>query len=152
MALAPKKELYFLLEQKLAEQSIVISDETITEGMLGLTIENAVISFGGASVATASKIEIWSLLLYTQADFTDLQIAKGLSTEVGIDSLDAIHSVSSPMQIDISASTTLGAIEGRVDIAEGIIRLDIIDETKSIKRFQKYLKKDEKGWYYEQKI
>jgi len=152
VALAPKKELYFLLEQELAKQHIVISDETITEGIFGLSVEGAVVYFDGASVATAQRIEIWSLLLYTSIDFTDLEVAQGLPTEIKVDTLNATHSILSPLVVDISANTSIGVIEGRVDADNGVARLDVVEPSNSIKRFKKYLKKDDKGWYYEQKI
>ncbi len=151
MLFSPKKELYFLLEEKLYKQNIVISDEELIEGPLSLTIKHPIIYYNGAAIATAEEIELWSLLLYTKVDFLNLMIAKGLPTEASIESINIIHSALSPMNVDMTAISSLGNIEGQASLQERIIHLDIAKDG-NVKAFAKYLKKDEKGWYYESKF
>ena len=148
---APKKELYFLLEKRLYEKNIVISNEELDEGWLGLTIVNPDIYYNGAIIATAEKIELWSLLLYTKVDFINLKIAEGLPTEASIQSVNVVHSILDPMNIKIDALSSLGSIEGRVSLSDRKVRLDIAKDG-NIKAFAKYLKRDKKGRYYESKF
>lgn len=152
MVLAPKTELYYLLEQRLKEQHIMITEGSIDEGLIGLTINDAVVSFEGASVASAKKIELSSLLLYTKIDLSHLVVMEGLGTEVSVENLRASNSIMSPLSIDISASSSLGDMKGVADLKANKIHIDISNETNGISRFKQYLKKGTDGWYYEQRI
>jgi hypothetical protein len=151
MFFMPKKELYYLLEKKLHEQHIMISGELLHEGMLSLTVEHPVLSFSGASLATAKSITLWSVLFYTNADFEELLIAEGLPTELSIKKLTATHSVLSPMSIAIAGESSLGALQGQVNLGARTVHLDV-PKGGSNKAVSKYLKKSKKGWYYESKF
>jgi len=151
MFFMPKQELYYLLEKKLSEKNIIISDEVLEEGILSLTLKHPVFYFGGAPVAKAEQITLWSVLLYTKADFIAMHIAEGLPTEVSIKDISAVHSILSPMQISISGESTLGAVEGYANTGERIIHIDVAKGGEN-RAFAKILKKSKKGWYYESKF
>ena len=151
MFFMPKKELYYLLEKQLEAQNIVISDEVLTEGPLSLRIEHPVLYFSGVPLATAKQITLWSLLFYTKADFEDLVIAEGLAGEVSVGALTAIHALPAPLKVRINGESSLGALEGHVFLRERRLYLDVPKGGQN-KMLSKYLKKGEKGWYYESKF
>lgn len=147
----PKRELYYLLEKKLYEKNIVISGEKLDEEFLGLTVEHPIFYLNGAAVASARKISLWSILFYTKVDFHDLKIAEGLPMALDIGVLDTSHSVLSPLQATFSGESSLGKIDGEVQLQTRIIHLNISEGGKK-RAFAKYLKKSEKGWVYESKF
>ena len=144
----PKKELYYQLEKQLEAQNIVISGETLNEGLVSLTVEHPVFYLGGAQIATAKQITLWSLLLYTKAEIEEMQIAEGLPTALSLQQAIATHSVIAPLQVKIEAESSLGGIAGEVLLQERSLHLELADMQEN-RAFTKYLKKGEKGWYYE---
>ena len=151
MLFMPKKELYYLLEKKLYTQQIMISGERVQEGPLSLTIAHPVFSLAGASLARAEHITLWSLLFYTKADVKGVVVAEGLPAEVSIQTLTATHTLLSPMKITLSGESSIGALQGYVDLGTRTLHLDIAKAEKN-KAVSKYLKKGQKGWYYESKF
>jgi len=149
--LMPKKELYYLLEKKLEMQNIVISGEDVHENLLGLTVEHPTFYLGGAPVATAREISLWSVLFYTKVDFHDLSIAEGLPTALDVKSFSATHSMLSPLMVLLRGESTLGALGGEIQLKARKLRLTIAKggENSALSR---YLKKSEKGWAYESKF
>jgi hypothetical protein len=151
MFFMPKKELYYMLEQKLSAQNIVIAGEVLEEGALSLTIKHPVFYFGGAPMVTAKDITLWSLLVYTKADITEMLVAEGLATETSITELHAVHSILSPLRIQIAGESSLGALDGDVKLDERRIHINISKGSKN-RAFAKLLKKGKEGWYYESKF
>jgi len=147
----PKKELYYLLEKKLQAQNIVISGEELIEGPLSLTIEHPVFYINGASFVIAKRIRIWSILVYTKFDLDKLIVAEGLSNEVKVEKLTAIHSLATPTKILVSGKSSIGMVTGSISLIQRKIYIDVT-ESKQDKMLSKYLKKGEKGWYYESKF
>ncbi len=140
-----------MLEKKLSTQNIVIAGETLEEGALSLTIEHPVFYFGGAPIATAKDIRLWSLLVYTKAEATELLVAEGLATETSIAELYAEHSILSPLKIQIAGESSLGTLDGEIKLDERYIRINM-SKGSTNRTFRKILKKSEKGWYYESKF
>lgn len=148
MLFMPKKELYYLLEKRLSEQNIVISGEALREDLFGLTVKHPTLYLRGAPVAAAKEISLWSLWVYTKADLLDLQIAKGLPSELSVERLTAVHSIGSPLEVRLEGKSSLGALRGKIQLKTRRIHLDIAKGGEN-KAFARYLKKSEKGWVYE---
>ncbi len=151
MFFMPKKELYYFLEKKLYAQQIMISDERLQEGLLSLTIAHPVFSLDGVSLAKAEHITLWSLLFYTKADVEGMVVAEELPAEISIRTLTVTHTLLSPMKIVLSGESSIGALQGYIDLGTRILHLDIAKAEKN-KSVSKYLKKGQKGWYYESKF
>lgn len=147
----PKKELYYLLEKRLFAQNIVISGEKLQENLFGLTVKHPTFYLGGASVATAKEISLWSILFYSRVNFHDLQIAQGLPAELKSDLIYATHSIVSPLKVHLVGKSTLGTMEGDLQMKARTMYLNIANDG-AIGGFSKYLKKSEKGWVYESKF
>jgi hypothetical protein len=151
MFLMPKKELYYMLEKKLSMQNIIIAGEALEEGTLSLTIKHPVFYFGGAPIATAKDITIWSLLMYTKADITEMLVAEGLATETSIVQLHAVHSIFSPLRVQVEGESSLGALHSEIKLDERYMRINM-SKGSTNRAFTKILKKSKEGWYYESKF
>ena len=151
MLLMPKKELYYLLDKKLEAQNIIISGEVLLENPLGLTVEHPTFYLGGAPIATAKEISLWSILFYTKADFLNLVIAKGMPTALDIERLDAQHFILSPLKVTLAGESSLGSLDGEVQLRARTLHLNIAKGGEN-SALSKYLKKSEKGWVYESKF
>ena len=149
--LAPKQELYYLLEKSLKENNIIISNETLKDSWIGLKIDHADIYVEGAKIATNRELNFIFLFLYVKLSLNDLEIDKSLHTVAPkkIDNLTATYSVLNPLKIILKGSGSVGEIDGTVALKERKIEI-LFPKPKDLKTVKKFLKKDaKKGWYYE---
>jgi len=151
MLLMPKKELYYLLEKRLEAQNIVISGEQLHSNLLGLTVEHPTLYLGGAPLATAKEISLWSLFFYTKIDFSDLVVAEGLPTALSVKTFRLHHSVLSPLKVILSGESSLGTLDGEIQLKARLLHLNVAKGGEN-RAFARYLKKSEKGWVYESKF
>jgi hypothetical protein len=147
---APKRELYYLLEERLLKDDIIIHDEAIIDGLFSIEIKHPQIYLKGIYVAKIESVEFWSLLFYTHLSISTIQpnnmINKVISTD--IDRVDISHSILDPLKVSIDGSGGFGDIDGLVWLDEKRVRVNIYDQ-KLISKLRALLKKDDKGWYYE---
>jgi len=147
---APKRELYYLLENELMKYDIIINNEDIEEGLLLLHINHPDIYVKGIELANIDKIDISSLLFYNTIEVdgitTDRSLKKLMPAKVT--TIKATYQIVDPLKVAISIEGDFGKADGYLYIKESKIRLDI-SEPKDISRLKHLLRKDDKGWYYE---
>jgi len=149
--LAPKQELYYLLEKSLKEKNIIISNETIKDTWIGLKIDHADIYVEGAKVATNQELDFIFLFLYAKLSLNNLDIDKSLHTVAPkkIDTLTATYSILNPLKVILKGRGSVGEIDGTFALKERKIEI-LFPKAKDLKTIKKFLKKDtKKGWYYE---
>ena len=146
----PKKEIYYKLEEKLAEKSIKINEASIEEGLFSLNISNAEIYVKGIKMATVENLDFFTLLLYTNIEvenfFIDETLANRLPTK--INQVLFSHIGLDPLNIKIVGKGDFGGVDGKIDLNKKVLRVDFND-SKAIKEFKPRLRRDDKGWYYE---
>jgi hypothetical protein len=147
----PKQELYFTLEKELAKQDIEINEQNIEEGVFSLNLIKPVIYVKGIKIATLEKINIFTLLLYTNINVKSLLLDESLKSFAPekIDVANISHVVFNPFHLNIEAKGSFGILEGNANLTERTLRLDFTETTKEIDSIRSNLKKDEKGLYYE---
>ncbi len=149
--LAPKQELYYLLEKSLKKSNIIISNETIKDTWIGLKIDNADIYVSGAKVATNRELNFIFLFLYAKLSLNDLEIDKSLHSVAPkkLDNLTATYSILNPLNILLKGDGSVGEIEGSVALKDRKIEI-LFPKPKDLATVKKFLKKDiKRGWYYE---
>jgi hypothetical protein len=149
----PKMSLYYFLEQKLAQKGIVIYNEKAKSSLGKFSLSHANISFQGADIAEVSYLEIKPLLVYNSIEAKDIELT-GMAKQflnISIDSLKAKHTLLKPYIVKIDANGTFGSALGYANLKERIIHIDIVDK-KNISSVKRFLKRGEKGWYYESKF
>lgn len=146
----PKQELYFALEEKLAEQGIEINESTISEGLFSLSISGAKVYVKGIEVASIEKIDFFTLLVYSSLEIDQVGFDDSLSAFVPqtIEKSLFLHSVLSPFKVFITTMGSFGLAEGEADLKARKVRIELLD-AKEIAPIKGILKKDDKGWYYE---
>ena len=142
---SPKQELYFLLEKELKKSDIIISNEKFVDRWYGLEINDADIYVKGIKIAKAESLKLDLFFLYNKLT------VERIKTEVdpkSIDNISVIFNVIKPYKVAIKSSGSFGTIEGGIYFMQKKLILRV-KERKDIKAFEKFLKKDEKGDYYE---
>ena len=147
----PKQELYFTLEEELAKQDIEINEEKIEEGIFSLNLINPVIYVKGIEIASVEKINIFTVIFYTNVHIQDLILDESLKSFApqNIEVSNISYSVFAPFKANIEAKGSFGLLEGSVNLSEKNVRLDFNETTKELDAIRPNLKKDEKGLYYE---
>ena len=142
----PKKDIYFKLEETLAQRDIKLNEETIEDNLFSLNIKNISVYFKGMNVAFIDEINIFTLLFVTKVDIDSIE-ARAILTQ-SIKSLNISHSILSPVIFNIDINSSIGEAGGYANIQDRILHLDL-NMTKEVAMLKPLLKKDENGWYYE---
>lgn len=147
---APKRELYYLLEDRLMQYDIIISNEKIHDGFFTLWLEHPQIYFKGIKIAQIKRVDLMTLFLYSRvlADglTVDESMQKWLPKEIG--TLLASYQAFDFRHIALEAQGEFGKAQGYVALHERKIHIDFTEE-RSIENLKLFLKKGEQGWYYE---
>jgi len=147
---APKRELYYLLEEYLMRQDIIIDNERIESGLFALKLHHPELYVKGIKVADIDEVSLFSLLFYTVMSAGDIKVESSLQNWLPreIDRVSLRYQVLDPLHIRVKARGSFGAADGYISIRERVLHLDLTEE-KSIAVLKPLLKKGEKGWYYE---
>jgi hypothetical protein len=153
LALSPKKELVFLLENRLAEQGIVIADGMVSETLFSVTIEHPVLYYKGVKVATAGSISLWSALLYTQGTINDVIFDASLTAYLPakLEQISLVHTVAKPINVAIVLTDKALPGEGDVNLKDRSLHLQFSKMPRE-SSWARYLKKTKGGWTYEQRF
>ena len=148
---APKHELYYLLEKKLKENEIVLSNETITDTWFGLNIKDADLYVKGVKMANTANLQLNVFFFYNTLNVENINMDESLHAMApkAIDELKIKYSVINPLNVTIDGLGSFGTATGSVALKEKQLHIDF-PVAKEIQTFKKFLKKDETGgWYYE---
>jgi len=146
----PKAELYYTLEKTLAEQDIKLNEQSINEGLFSLSIKDVTVYVKGIALAHVEELDFFTLLFYSSLEVLNLQVDEALHAKVPATTKEAVftHSLLSPLSVSVDANGSFGTVEGQANVLDKEVRIDFV-EVGNIGMIQPYLKKDEKGWFYE---
>ena len=145
---APKRELYYLMEQKLQDSNIIISSEQLDTTPLGIDASHPVFYASGMPVATAEGFNIWSILFTTHFNARGVKIAEGFPQELVADKLGISNMIFTPFDLSIDGVSSLGNLNGNINLGDRVVRIDV-DTKKVPKYYNSYFKKSDEGVYYE---
>ena len=148
---APKQELYYLLEKKLKENDIVLSNETVKDTWFGLNIKNADIYVKGIKMANTADLQLNIFFFYNSLNIENIKMDESLQSMAPkvIDELNVKYSVLNPLNVTLDGLGSFGTATGVVALKAKQVRIDF-PVAKEIQTFKKFLKKDKTGgWYYE---
>jgi len=147
---APKRELYYMLEDRLMQSGIIIDDEQIEDGLISLTINHPKIYVRGILIANVDKIRLWTIFFYSRLAVGNIDIDKSLQKFVPspIKKVQVAYSLANPTNLSILVTGDFENINGQLSLKDRVVHIDITDK-KLINRFKSQLRLDENGWYYE---
>jgi hypothetical protein len=147
---SPKQEIYYLLEERLEKDDIVISNEKFSDTLFGLTISDADIFVKGINMAKVKSLNLNIFFLYNRLSIESIETDRGIHdfAPKSIDKLTATVSILKPYKVAVDAVGSFGSAKGGYYIMKNKIFFRPYN-TKDITKFKKFLKKDEEGFYYE---
>jgi len=151
---APKERLFFLLEEKLQGSDVVISNEMIDSGLLGLDITQSEISFKGVPLAKVERMDIFTLLFYSSVELENMVLDETSRSMLPISefNLSLSHNLLAPKSLNLTLSYQAVKTQAKLKfLDEGKVRVEVEDINGS-DWLKPLMKKDENGWYYEADI
>ncbi|SFV52529.1 hypothetical protein MNB_SV-9-1536 [hydrothermal vent metagenome] len=147
---SPKREIYYLFEDELMKNGIIIDDEEINDGLLSLTISHPKIYLRGVLIADVEKIRLWTIFFYTRLAIGHIKVDSSLDKFIPspILKLQASYSVTNPLKVSLLATGDFENVNGAVYLESKTVHIDISDK-KLINKYKSQLRKGENGWYYE---
>ena len=153
LVFAPKRSLYYLIEQELQKNGVVLSDEEISQNPFGLTISKAKVYVENTYIGDIKEISLLTLLLYNSLSLEGFEPTESIKRmlPISIKKANALYAIWNPLAVDISLEGSMGKAKGELDLAQQkiIIRFE---KGAKIAPIREYLKKDKNGWYYEQSL
>jgi hypothetical protein len=151
--LAPKEQLYYLLERQLSRQGVVLGGEQFHWRPLGFKITNAKIYFQGIEVGRVPEARFWTLLAYSELRTGPLLLSPEIRKFLDLKLTRArlIHEIWHPRTLLIDAEGDFGHLRGSIDLQRRLLHLRL-DKTGKIDGLKRYFKRDKEGWVYEQKF
>jgi len=149
--LAPKEEIYYLLEKSLKKSNIIISNEEIIDKWYGLKLLNADIYVEGVKLANASELNFDFFLVFNRLTIKEIKTDESLHAMAPkeINLLEAKYSLLNPVKIELTGQGSFGEMQGEVQLLDRKVEV-LFPVEKDLKALKKFLKKDAtKGWYYE---
>ncbi len=152
-AFAPKKELYYLLEERLADRGVVLAGEQLRETPVGLSVLHAEVYVKGVKVAAIEKMSVWSLLLYGQGAATRITLDPSFRQMLpeAVRHLTVTHSVLHPAILYLDIEDPQMTASGTVDLRTRAVRLTFA-KAPSSELLRRRVKKSGEGWVYEQRF
>jgi len=146
----PKVELYYKGEELLNKYGVTIDGEEISSSMVSTKVLHPTIYFRGVDVARASVVDFKPYLFINSIKAEDIELLNVAKQflKVDIDTLKANHSILKPFYIKLNIVGSFGVANGYIDLKSRVVHVDII-EPSDINSIKKFLKKGEKGWFYE---
>ncbi|SFV56289.1 hypothetical protein MNB_SV-3-176 [hydrothermal vent metagenome] len=146
----PKTAFYYTLEAQLAKQEIRLNEEKIEEGLFSLHIKNVYLYAKGIEVAKIKELSLFTLLFYNSIEIKEIVADEALHSKVPafLQKATLEYHLLNPSSLSVDANGSFGHIAGKIEIPSGMVHLDFV-QNGEIDMLKPFLKKDEKGWFYE---
>ena len=148
--LAPNDRLYYKLEHLLQSHGVVITEKSLSLTPWSLTIQDADVTLNGAKIAKIEYAKLITLLFYHKLIINNLQFNDIVAGTIGkkVSLLTATHHILKPTVIELEIRGDLGEAKGYIELKNKVVVIRFEDKF-NIDSLKKWLKRDEKGWYYE---
>lgn len=146
----PKKVFYYTLEKELLKYDIKLNEVEIKESLFGLEIEDISGYVKGIHLISIDKITFSTMLFFTEIEILNIKIDESIGKMLPqpIERVNINHSILSALFVDVNAEGTFGEVTAQVNVLERNVHVDINDTSK-LQMLNPWLKKGEKGWFYE---
>ena len=146
----PKEEMYYTVEKTLAAQDITLNEKSIEEGLFSLTLKDVTVYVKGIALANIDEIDFFTLLFYNTLRIDNLVVDEVLHSKVPAKTEEAVltYQIFAPLTVSIDANGSFGYAQGSIHLADKQLHVDFV-KSKEIEMIKPYLKKGEKGWFYE---
>ena len=157
MYFSPKVNLYYFLEKKLSEKSVIIDDEQVVDNGFSLSIKNAKINIKSIQSATVQEVNVKVFGLYNAVSLENIKLSSVAASMIPTDvaSVNIRYTIFNPLNITADAVGGFGEAEITFSILDMALHLDLIPSKKMLSSHRstlRSLKKSKEGDYSYDKI
>lgn len=156
--LLPKENLYYLLEQSLKKQSVVLSNETVDDKGLQLELSGATLFYKGIESADIGKIRFDVFLLYNAVVFKEIKLSTIAEAFIplNIERIELKYTIFNPLHVVGKASGAFGEADIFLHLLDKKIRVILSPSEIMLQKYknslQKFIKSENGEYVYEQNI
>lgn len=156
--LLPKENLYYLLEQNLKKESVVLSNEKFYDRGLQLEVSDATLFYKGIESADIGKIRFDFFLLYNVVVLKEIKLSTIAEAfmPINVKRIELKYTIFNPFRISGKAIGEFGEADIFLHLLEKKIKVILSPSEIMLKKYKnslKQFKKSEDGEYiYEQNI
>jgi len=154
----PKINAYYLLENTLKENSIIISDEELTDNGFSLDITNASVFVKSIKSANIQNINIKIFGFYNKISLKNITLSKTMKSFIPlhVEDLNIDYSIITPFSVNLNGVGEFGTFTAIFNIDKDSIKLQLNPSKTMLNNYKSTLKnlvKSENGEYiYEKNI
>lgn len=149
---APKENLYYLAEKKMAAYGIVFSGEALHERATALRVERAELYVKEVQSASIEQADIICLGLYNRVDARGVRLAPAFEQLFpgSIETVTLTYTVFDPLHLIAAAAGDFGTAEARISLRDRMARVVMTPSQLVTTRYAHMLgnfSRDETGGY-----
>ena len=158
MYFMPKISTYYLFEEQLKENSVVISKEELIDNGFSLDINNACVSVNSISSAKIKNINIKLFAFFNEVSIQNISLSKSMNLFIPlhVEHINISYSLLNPLILNLDGVGEFGEFVAKYDISEHKIKLHLKPSKVMLSDYETTLtnlKKSENGEYiYEKNI
>lgn len=139
---APKKNLYFQLEEILTTQKIIISDETLEATPAYLDISGSTVYFNGIDAGLIQNVRVMPLFFYNEITLKNARFNEEIRQFVParIDSMKIDYGVHHPLYVRVYADGDFGTLNGFANLKDREIILELDPSQVMLTQYKSLLK------------
>ncbi len=154
IAFLPKENLFYLAEEHLSKQNIILNNEKLRDYFGFFKIEQADVYYDGLNVGNISKTSVFLGLIYNQISINDANFNDSLRNFLPqeVKNITIRGSILFPVRLLISGNGDFGDISGYVDLYNKKLRLSLKPQKDFVGKYPaiaKQFKKDKDEYIYE---
>ncbi|MDR1007551.1 MAG: hypothetical protein LBL65_03160 [Campylobacteraceae bacterium] len=136
IAFLPKENIYYLLEEKLFGNGIILNEKSIRESFSGLDLEDIDVSFGGSEIAHTQKAEAFFGILYNKIELTSVIPANSMRNFIPtMSEISAWYTPFYPTKVFLNSSGDIGSISGSYNLYSKKIYLELQPSANSSRKY-----------------
>jgi len=135
IALLPKVDLYYKLEQILKKEHIILSDEIPTDKILSLNLKNISLYYNGIAVGNISNSSLLPFIFYNKLTIENIKLDKAMKMffPEKINETVITYSVLDPINIHLASKGKFGEALGTFNLKTRKLHI-VLTPTKYMKR------------------
>jgi hypothetical protein len=141
IVLAPKKNLYYLFEDKLNKHNILITSTKVEERLFGVTIRDVTLSYRSNNIAKIGQIDISLFIVWNSIRASQIELDETIALLVPktLEYMDATYNLITLFIIDFDSENEIGVFNGKVDLKGSKIFVELAATDQAKKKYQMLL-------------
>ena len=139
----PKVSVYYMAEQELLKHQVILSNETVSDNGLSLSLENIDISYDSVESLNVKEADMSLFILYNTASMTNIEFSEFTSSFIPakVESIDVKYTVFQPFTLFLHSEGEFGEAQGSINLSEMKVSISLTPSELMQNRYANTLRK-----------